>query len=90
MVICILIINLLTNLSNIYIKYKFIMGKLKDIGITSYYQNLPRGEKDRFAREVAEAIDQSSANVRRKIRLDRWSSLERPVIENIINERERR
>lgn len=60
---------------------------MDSMGITSYYEKLPRGEKDGFAREVAEAIGQSTPNVRLKMKNGRWSQLEIREIEKIIERR---
>jgi hypothetical protein len=60
---------------------------MDNMGITSYYEELPRGEKDRFVRNVAEAIGQSTSNVRLKMKNGRWSKLEIHVIEKIIERR---
>ena len=57
------------------------------MGITCYYENLPRGEKDKFVMEVASAIGQSSSNVRLKMKNGRWAITELPAIQKIIEER---
>lgn len=57
------------------------------MGISCYYEKLPRGEKDKFVIEVANAIGQSSSNVRLKMKNGRWSVTEVPVIEDIIEGR---
>lgn len=57
------------------------------MGITDYYENLPRGEKDKFLMEVADAIGQSTTNCRLKMKNGRWKKIEIPIIENIINNR---
>ena len=54
------------------------------LGISSYYENLPRGKKDSFVREVAEALGQSSPNVYRKMRNSRWGKIEVPIIVSVI------
>lgn len=56
-------------------------------GISSYYETVPRGEKDEFIRAIADAIDQSSSNIRLKMRNGRWSKLELKAIEEVISER---
>ena len=57
------------------------------MGISYYYENLPRGEKDKFVVEVADAIGQSTSNTRLKMKNGRWSKTEVPIIENIIKGR---
>ena len=57
---------------------------MENMGIISYYEGLPRGEKDAFVREVADAIGQSTPNVRLKMKNGRWSVLEVREIEKII------
>lgn len=63
------------------------MEKMDCMGISSYYEGLVRGEKDVFVREVADAIGQSSANVRLKMKNGRWGKTEVPVIADIIEKR---
>lgn len=63
------------------------MEKMDSMGISSYYESLPRGEKDGFVREVAEAIGQSTPNVRLKMKNSRWSKTEVPVVIDIIDKR---
>ena len=63
------------------------MNKIDGIGISSYYEELPRGEKDAFVREVAEAIGQSTSNVRLKMKNGRWAKTEVPKINDIIERR---
>ena len=63
------------------------MEKIDCMGISSYYENLPRGEKDSFVREVAEAIGQSSSNVRLKMKNTRWGKAEVPIIADVIERR---
>ena len=60
---------------------------MSGIGISDYYNNLPRGAKSAFAIEVAQRIGQSTSNVELKLRNGRWSKLEIPVIEEIIKTR---
>lgn len=67
---------------------KIFMKKLNCLGISSYYEDLPRGEKDGFLREVAEAIGQSTTNVRLKIKNGRWGKTEVPAINEVIERRE--
>ncbi|MBR0276277.1 MAG: hypothetical protein IJQ76_08720 [Prevotella sp.] len=64
------------------------MEKIDCLGISSYYENLPRGEKDGFVRGVAEAIGQSTSNVRLKMKNSRWGKTEVPIIAGIIENRE--
>ena len=64
------------------------MKKLDCWGISSYYEGLPRGEKDSFVRDVAEAIGQSTSNVRLKMKNGRWGKTEVPIIAEIIEKRE--
>lgn len=87
MVITNLIVILPTNLIIILIITKFKMEKMDCLGISSYYENLPRGEKDSFVRDVAEAIGQSTSNVRLKMKNSRWGKAEVPIISDIIERR---
>ena len=64
------------------------MEKMNELGINSYYETLPRGEKDSFVRDVAEAIGQSTSNVRLKMKNGRWGKTEVPIIAEIIEKRE--
>lgn len=64
------------------------MKKLDCLGISSYYEDLPRGEKDGFVRDVAEAIGQSTSNVRLKMKNGRWGKTEVPTINEVIERRE--
>ena len=73
-----------TKIIIIFIINKFYMRKKDCLGICSYYKELPRGKKDVFVREVAEAIGQSSANVYLKLRNSRWGKIEVPIIAAII------
>ncbi|MBP3756261.1 MAG: hypothetical protein J6I61_03170 [Prevotella sp.] len=57
------------------------------MGITSYYDGLPFGGKDGFVRDVAEAIGQSTSNVRLKMKNGRWSKAELPIVNQVIEER---
>ena len=88
MVITNLIVILPTNLIIIFSKTKFFMKKLDCLGISSYYEGLPRGEKDGFVRDVAEAIGQSTSNVRLKMKNGRWGKTEVPIINEVIERRE--
>lgn len=54
-------------------------------GIYSYYKALPRGQKNTFAMEVAEALEMSYDNVRRKISNRSWKNYEIKFIRGIIN-----
>lgn len=87
MVIPVFIINLPTNITIILIITKINSIEMDSIGITSYYENLPRGKKDSFVREVAEAIGQSTWNARLKMKNGRWSLLEIREITKIIEKR---
>lgn len=60
---------------------------MNGIGISDYYNSLPRGSKSEFAIEVAQRIGQSASNVELKMRNGRWSKLEIPVVEEIIKAR---
>lgn len=79
-----LMIIMSANLLIKLIKNKFMDNKMDSVGITSYYQNLPHGTKDDFARQVAEAIGQATASVYRKLRVGGWSPLELREINSII------
>lgn len=63
------------------------MEKIDCMGISSYYENLLRGEKDGFVRDVAEAIGQSTSNVRLKMKNSRWGKTEVPIVAGIIERR---
>lgn len=63
------------------------MNKMDGMGITSYYDGLPFGGKDGFVRDVAEAIGQSTSNVRLKMKNGRWSKAELPIVNQVIEER---
>ena len=80
-------IILLTNLIINLITTKLKAEKMEKMGISCYYEGLPRGEKDKFVMEVANAIGQSSSNVRLKMKNGRWSVTEIPEIEKIIKSR---
>lgn len=55
------------------------------LGITSYYDRLVYGEKDRFVVLVADAIGLSTQAVRRKIKLGKWNEkTELPLVNNVI------
>lgn len=59
------------------------------LGITSYYENLPFGKKDIFAREIADGLGMSTSNVKRRIRLNKWNpKTELPVVTEIMKSRE--
>lgn len=60
---------------------------MDSMGISYYYENLARGEKDKFVMEVAEAIGQCSSNVRLKMKNGRWAKTETPIISRIIQGR---
>lgn len=64
------------------------MSKNSNVGISSYYRSLPRGEKDEFVREVAEALFQSTSNISLKMRTGRWPSLQVGIVESIIAKRQ--
>lgn len=53
-------------------------------GITYHYQNLERGCKDQFVCTVALALEQSTSNIRYKLRHGNWSRIEVQEIERII------
>lgn len=75
------------NLIIIFITNKYFMVNLDARGISSYYKDLPRGTKDQFIREVADAISQSTTNVGLKMRNGRWSQLEINAINRVIDSR---
>lgn len=60
---------------------------MDSVGISNYYENLPRGGKEVFLAEVATALGQSVTNIRVKMKNGRWAKLEKPVLEKIIKER---
>lgn len=60
---------------------------MDSVGISNYYENLPRGGKEVFLAEVATALGQSVTNIRVKIKNGRWAKLEKPALEKIIKER---
>ena len=83
-----LIVILPTNLIIISIKTKFMKANYDPLGITSYYESLPFGKKDIFAREIADGLGMSTSNVKRRIRLGKWNpKTELPVVSKIIEER---
>jgi len=55
--------------------------------ISDYYDRLPFGQKDEFAREIAEAIEKSTSSVRLKIRKGNWSRIEMQEIDRVIKNR---
>lgn len=59
--------------------------KINADGISSYYKNLPFGEKDKFVTRIAEALEMSTPNVRRKIYRGSWKGYELKFVEDIIN-----
>lgn len=71
-----------------FIINKRFMEKVNSMGISSYYESLKRGEKDGFVREVADAIGQSTSNVRLKMKNGRWGKTEVPTINEIIERKE--
>ena len=87
MVITNFVLILRTNLVIILIITKEKELKMDCMGISSYYETVPRGEKDEFIRAVADAIGQSTSNVRLKMRNGKWSQLEMSAIEDVISER---
>ena len=61
------------------------MEKNSALGISSHYEKLPHGEKNKFVMEIANAIGKSTDAVRRKIRLGIWNEkLELPVVNSIV------
>lgn len=60
-------------------------GKITGSGIISYYNDLPFGEKDKFVTEIAESLEMSTSNVRRKIYTESWKNYELKFVEKIIN-----
>ncbi len=87
MVIPKLLLILLTNLLIIFKKNKFRMKEKKCLAISRYYEDLPRGEKDDFIRDVATAIDKSTSTVWNKLKGNSFSSIEIPIVEELINKR---
>lgn len=72
------------NLSKFPIKTKLYMEKISALGISSYYKNLPYGEKDKFVVKVADAIGKATATVRRKIEKGNWNEkTELPIVEKL-------
>ena len=53
--------------------------------ISDYYENLPFGKKDEFVRVIAEALEQSTSNIRRKIRENIWSRIEMKEVTSLID-----
>ena len=60
---------------------------MNDMVITDYYKNLPRGTKDKFVRDVADATGMSISNVNLKLRNGRWSMLEEREVKRLIENR---
>lgn len=83
-----LIVILPTNLIIISIESKFMSENYDALGISSYYENLPFGKKDIFAREIADGLGMSTSNVKRRIRFGKWNpKTELPLVSKIIKER---
>lgn len=60
--------------------------KLTADGISSYYDSLPFGGKSSFVLKVAEALEMSADNVRRKILRRQWKNYELKFVDGIINQ----
>lgn len=55
------------------------------LGINSYHESLPRGQRDAFVREVADAIGKTTSSVYYKLRTGKWNmKTEYPVVIGII------
>lgn len=60
-------------------------GKIDADGVYSYYKSLPFGQKNAFAMEIANALEMSYDNVRRKISKRMWKTYELKFVNDIIN-----
>ena len=64
------------------------MENLNGMSIGEFYGNLPRGKKDGFAIEVAEAIEKSVSTVQKKMVGRGFSKLEEEAVRRIIKRKE--
>ena len=80
------ITNFVTKLRIKQVKTKLKRKKMNAEGITYHYQNLERGSKDQFVCAVASALEQSTSNIRYKLRKGNWSRIEVQEVERIIKE----
>lgn len=62
-------------------------GNHAEIVIYDYYEKLPSEEKKKFRMEVAQLIYVDTSGLYRRLRLNRWSPLERTAVLNYIKER---
>jgi ubiquinone biosynthesis protein Coq4 len=63
------------------------MKNLDALGINSYVQNLPRGDKENFKMSVALAIGCSYSAVCKKLQKQKWNEMtELPIINKLIQE----
>jgi hypothetical protein len=63
------------------------MKNLDAMGIFSYYQRLPYGEKEKFKLHIAEAIGKSYPCVCQKISGGKWNEkTELPIVNRLIEE----
>lgn len=60
------------------------MAKFDALGISSYYDSLPRGQKDVFKRDVAEAIEKSVPTIQLRIKTGKWTMIELDKINELI------
>lgn len=74
-----------TNIAIIFHKTMINADKITADGIYSYYKNLPFGKKNEFTMEVADALEMSYDNVRRKIARRMWKKYELKFVNGIIN-----
>lgn len=51
-------------------------GKIDAVGISSQYNSLPFGEKNKFARAIADILQMSTDNVRRRIAKSEFKEIE--------------
>ncbi|MCH3994128.1 MAG: hypothetical protein LKE54_03585 [Prevotella sp.] len=56
--------------------------KNKALGISSHYEALPFGTKNIFVRQIAEALEMSTDNVRRRISENKWKEHEIQVLKD--------
>ncbi len=61
------------------------MEKMDAMGIKTFHENLPFGQKGKLETQISLAIGQCPSNVRRKIRLGIWNEkTELPLVNNVL------
>jgi len=56
--------------------------KIDPEGIKDYYRRLGFGAKEPFVANLADRLQMSKGNIRRKIRIERWKDIELESIED--------